>query len=393
MMNLQPRILLGPGPSEVSERVRQALAQPTIGHLDPQFCLLMDEVAELLRATFLTQNHLTMAVSAPGSAGMETCFGNLMEPGDRVLVCVNGLFGVRMLENVRRLGGEPIALEAEWGQQVAPDALSQVLGANPDVRLVAFVHAETSTGVCNDVRELGRIAREHECLSIADTVTSLAGVELRVDDWGLDAVYSGTQKCLSCVPGLSPLTISGAAVERIKGRHYPVSSWFLDLSLVMQYWDGEGGRTYHHTAPVNSVYALREALLQVREEGLENAWQRHRRHHAALVIGLEAMGLELLVSPVARLPQLNAVRVPEGVDEAGVRRYMLEHFSIEIGPGLGPLAGQIWRIGLMGSSCNQRNVLSCLSGLQQALQAQGHRAVDNPVESAGELYESYVQPE
>jgi alanine-glyoxylate transaminase/serine-glyoxylate transaminase/serine-pyruvate transaminase len=361
------RTLLGPGPSDVAPRVLEALGRPTIGHLDPEFVALMDEVKELLQYAFRTRNRLTMPVSAPGSAGMEACFVNLVEPGDSVVVCQNGVFGGRMRENVERCGGNAILVEEEWGRPVDPDRLRGALADHPEAKLVAFVHAETSTGVRSDAELLAAIAHEHGCLVIVDAVTSLGGIPLEVDGWNLDAVYSGSQKCLSCVPGLSPVTFSERAIERIRGRRHPIQSWFLDTNLVMGYW-GEGNtRAYHHTAPVNSVYALHEALLMLHEEGLENAWTRHRRHHEALVSGLEAMGLQMAVDEPWRLPQLNAVLVPGGVDEAEVRRQLLEEYDLEIGAGLGSLAGRVWRIGLMGHASSSRNVLRCLTALEAVL--------------------------
>ncbi|MCG5516587.1 MULTISPECIES: alanine--glyoxylate aminotransferase family protein [unclassified Ectothiorhodospira] len=362
------RTLMGPGPSDINPRVLAAMSRPIIGHLDPAFVGMMDQMKVLLQYAFQTENELTLPVSAPGSAGMETCFANLVEPGDEVVVCINGVFGMRMKENVIRCGGTPIVVEEEWGQPVDPQKLENTLASHPDARLVAFVHAETSTGVCSDVKTLSQVAHARNCLVIVDTVTGLGGSEVRVDDWGVDAIYSGTQKCLSCTPGLSPVSFSPRAVERIRNRKHPVQSWFLDLNLVMGYWgSGSGKRAYHHTAPINALYALHESLVLLREEGLEEAWARHRHHHEALKAGLEAMGLSLLVDEPHRLPQLNAVRVPDGVDEAAVRTQLLERYGLEIGAGLGPLAGKIWRIGLMGFGCNQKNVLLCLHALEAVL--------------------------
>ncbi len=365
------RTLMGPGPSDVSPRVLEALARPTIGHLDPRFVAMMDEVKGLLQYAFQTRNELTMPVSAPGSAGMETCFVNLVEPGDEVIVCINGVFGGRMKENVERCGGTAVVVEDEWGRAVDPDKVKAALAAHPQAKILAFVHAETSTGARSDAEALCRLAREHECLTIVDTVTSLGGIPVLVDQWGADAVYSGTQKCLSCVPGLSPVTFSDRARAAVERRKTPVQSWFLDLNLVLGYWGSGAKRTYHHTAPVNALYALHEALRLLREEGLEAAWARHERHHQALRAGLEAMGLELVVPAAERLPQLNAVRVPEGVDEAAVRAALLDEFDLEIGAGLGALAGKVWRIGLMGHSCNRRNVLLCLGALESVLGRMG----------------------
>ena len=361
------RTLMGPGPSDVHPRILSAMARPTIGHLDPQFVGLMDEIKGLLQYAFKTENSLTIPVSAPGSAGMETCFFNLVEPGDKVIVCQNGVFGGRMKENVIRSGGEAIMVMDDWGKPVDPDKLEQALKANPDAKVVAFVHAETSTGVQSDAKTLADIAHKHGCLVIADTVTSLGGSELRVDEWGLDAVYSGTQKCLSCAPGLSPVTFSEAAVERIKARKTPVQSWFLDLNLVMGYWGPNAKRAYHHTAPVNALYGLHEALVMLENEGLENAWARHQHNHLSLRAGLEAMGLGFLVDEASRLPQLNAVTIPEGVDEAAVRSRLLQDYDLEIGAGLGDLAGKVWRIGLMGHTSNVKNIIFCLGALDAVL--------------------------
>lgn len=361
------RTLMGPGPSDVSPRVLEALARPTIGHLDPRFVEMMEEVKGLLQYAFQTENTMTMPVSAPGSAGMESCFANLIEAGDKVVVCQNGVFGGRMKENVIRCGGEAVMVEDEWGTVVDPAKVEEALKANPDAKILAFVHAETSTGAQSDAATLCKLAQEYGCLSIVDAVTSLGGTPVKVDDWGADAIYSGTQKCLSCVPGLSPVSFSDKALAVIKGRKSPVQSWFLDLNLVMGYWGSGAQRTYHHTAPVNSLYALHESLRILKEEGLENAWARHEKNHQALKAGLEAMGIGFIVKDGDRLPQLNAVTVPEGVDEAAVRKALLDDFNLEIGAGLGTLAGKVWRIGLMGHASNQKNVLLCLSALEAVL--------------------------
>lgn len=369
MSSFQPprRLLLGPGPSDVPQRILDALARPTIGHLDPAFVGMMDELKVLLRKAFQTDNPLTIPVSAPGSAGMETCFVNLIEPGDTVIVCRNGVFGARMRENVLRVGATPVMVEDEFGRPVDPDKVDAALRANPGAKAVAFVHAETSTGVLSDAGTLCRLADGHGALSIVDAVTSLGGCEVDVDGWGADAIYSGSQKCLSAPPGLSPLSFSPRATAVVKARKMPVQSWFLDLSLVMDYWDGDGGRSYHHTAPVNMLYGLHESLLILHEEGLQAAWARHQTNHERLRDGLQQMGLELLVDARYRLPQLNAVVVPDDADEAGVRRTLLEKHSIEIGAGLGPLAGKIWRIGLMGASSRPEAVDRVLDALGQTL--------------------------
>lgn len=360
---------MGPGPSDVHPRVLAASAQPTIGHLDPEFITLMDDIKGLLRYAFQTENTLTLPLSAPGSAAMEAAFANLVEPGDKVIVCINGVFGMRMAENVRRMRGELVTIEDDWGTQVDPQKLREAVAAHPDAKVVAFVHAETSTGVCSDVETLCQIARDAGCLTIVDAVTALGGVELRVDAWGADVVYSGTQKCLSAPPGISLITFSNAAADAVQGRHTPVQSWFLDLSLLMAYWDGEGARTYHHTAPVNAMYGLHEALLMLHEEGLEQSWSRHRQMHEQLVSGLEPLGLSFVVDAAYRLPQLNVVAAPEGVNEADVRKQLLADYNLEIGAGLGVFAGKVWRIGLMGYAARRENVQLCVSGLQNALSA------------------------
>lgn len=361
------RTLMGPGPSDVHPRVLSALARPTIGHLDPAFVGMMEDVKRLLRYVFRTENELTIPVSAPGSAGMETCFVNLVEPGDTVVVCQNGAFGGRMKENVERCGAAPVMVENAWGEPIDLEAVEAALSSHPGTKVLAFVHAETSTGVCSDAAALCELARSHKCLTIVDAVTSVAGIPVEVDAWGADAVYAGTQKCLSCPPGLSPITLSDRAVEVIRARSSKVPSWFLDLNLVMGYWDGDGGRAYHHTAPINALYGLHEALLMVEEEGLENAWARHTRMHNALRAGLEAMGLEFQVDPEHRLPQLNAINVPDGVDEAEVRRRSLADYNLELGAGLGVLAGKVWRIGLMGQSAKTNNIFLCLNALETIL--------------------------
>jgi alanine-glyoxylate transaminase/serine-glyoxylate transaminase/serine-pyruvate transaminase len=361
------RTLMGPGPSDVNPRILEAMSRPTIGHLDPVFVDMMDEMKGMLRTAFQTKNELTMPVSAPGSAGMETCFVNLVEPGDKVIVCQNGVFGGRMKENVERCGGTAIMVEDTWGVAVDPDKVETALKANPDAKIVAFVHAETSTGAISDAKTLSALAHEHDCLVIADTVTSLGGSPLLVDDWNLDAVYSGTQKCLSCVPGLSPVTFNKRAVEIATTRKTRVQSWFMDLNLVLGYWGGGGKRAYHHTAPINTLYALHEALVILLEEGIENSWARHQKNHDALRAGFEAMGLQFVVPEGQRLPQLNAVSVPEGVDEAAVRSTLLKEYNLEIGAGLGAMAGKIWRVGLMGYASNPTNVLFCLGALDAVL--------------------------
>ena len=365
------RTLMGPGPSDVNPRILEALSRPTIGHLDPAFIQMMDEVKALLQYAFQTENELTLPVSAPGSAGMETAFANLLECGDKAIVCQNGVFGGRMKENVERCGAVAVMVQDDWGCAVDLNKVEDALKANPDAKLLAFVHAETSTGVRSDAKALCSLARQYDCLAVVDAVTSLAGIELKVDEWGIDAIYSGTQKCLSCVPGLSPVSFSERAAKVIRERKTPVQSWFLDLNLVMGYWGGSNKRAYHHTAPVNSLYALHESLVIVQEEGLEQSWQRHDRNHRALVAGIEALGLSFVVDAENRLPQLNLVRFPETVDDAAVRNTLLNDYSLEIGSGLGALAGKVWRIGLMGFASSQANVYLCLSALGNVLRQQG----------------------
>ena len=361
------RTLMGPGPSDVNPRILEAMSRPTIGHLDPVFVSMMGEMKVMLRYAFQTTNDLTMPVSAPGSAGMEMCFVNLVEPGDKVVVCQNGVFGGRMKENVERCGGTPIMVEDEWGVAVDPAKVEETLKANPDAKILAFVHAETSTGAISDAKALTEIAHQHDCLVIADTVTSLGGSPLMVDDWELDAVYSGTQKCLSCVPGLSPVTFSQRAIDVVTKRKTKVQSWFLDLNLILGYWGGGGKRAYHHTAPINTLYGLHEALVILQEEGIENSWARHQTNHKALRAGIEAMGLSFVVPEGQRLPQLNAVSIPDGVDEGAVRAALLSEYNLEIGAGLGAMAGKILRIGLMGFASNRTNVLFCLGALDAVL--------------------------
>ncbi|MCT8861389.1 alanine--glyoxylate aminotransferase family protein [Shewanella xiamenensis] len=362
------RILMGPGPSDVYPEVLAAQARPTVGHLDPLFVGMMDELKSLIQYAFQTKNEMTMAVSAPGSAGMETCFVNLVEPGEKVIVCRNGVFGERMRQNVERVGAIAVVVDNEWGTPVDPAAVEAALKANPDAKFLAFVHAETSTGALSDAKTLCALAKQYGCLSIVDAVTSLGGVELRVDEWRIDAIYSGSQKCLSCVPGLSPVSFSPAAVEKLKNRKTPVQSWFLDQSLVMAYWTSAGGkRSYHHTAPVNALYALHESLRLLAAEGLENAWKRHQDMHLVLRAGLEKLGLKFVVAEDSRLPQLNAIYIPEGVDDAAVRARLLKDYNLEIGAGLGALAGKAWRIGLMGFGARRENVALCLRALEEVL--------------------------
>jgi len=358
---------MGPGPSDVHPRILSAMARPTIGHLDPEFVRMMDEIKTMLKYAFQTENELTMPISAPGSAGMETCFANLVEKGDKVIVCINGVFGMRMQENVERMGGNAVIVSDDWGKAVSIDKVEAALKEHPDATLLAFVHAETSTGASSDVKTLCALAHQYDCLTIVDAVTSLGGSPLYVDDWGVDAIYSGTQKCLSCTPGLSPISMNEKALEKVRNRKEKVQSWFLDLNLVMGYW-GEGAkRTYHHTAPVNALYGLHEALVMLTDEGVGASWNRHTTMHQQLAEGLNDLGIQFVVDENDRLPQLNTVWIPEGVDDAKIRAELLNTYNIEIGAGLGALAGKVWRIGLMGYSARADNVMFFLSALKKVL--------------------------
>ena len=386
MPSFQPplRTLMGPGPSDVHPRVLAAMARPTIGHLDPAFVDLMDDIKALLRRAFRTDNEVTFPVSGPGSVGMEACFVNLIEPGDTVIVCRNGVFGGRMKENVERCGGTAVLVDDPWTRAVDPQRVEDAFKANPQAKVLAFVMAETSTGALSDARTLVDIAHRHGALAIVDAVTALGGVELDVDAWHIDAVYSSTQKCLSCPPGLAPVSFGEQALAKGRARKTPVQSWFLDLNLVLGYWAGEGRRSYHHTAPINALYGLHEALVMLHEEGLETAWARHALHHRALRAGVEALGLELLGVDGERLPQLNVIGIPPGVDDARVRQTLLKDFDLEIGAGLGEFVGKAWRVGLMGQSASRRHVLTCLVALASALAAQG-RSVDREAALAAAL--------
>ena len=375
------RTLMGPGPTEIHPRVLTTMSQPAIGYLDPVFVEMMEELKALLRYVYQTKNPLTFPVSGPGSVGMEYCFVNLVAPGDKVIVCRNGVFGGRMIENVERMGGIAVVVEDKWGEPVDPNKLEDALKKNRDARIVAFVHAETSTGVQSDARTLVEVAHRHDALTIVDAVTSLGGSPVLVDEWDIDAIYSASQKCISCTPGLSPVSFSERVVEYVKARKDKIHSWFMDMNLLLGYW-GATTRTYHHTAPTNSLFGLHEALLLLYEEGIENCWARHQRHHVALKAGLEAMGLRFLVKPEHQLPQMNAVLCPEGVDEAKVRRTLLTEFNLEIGAGLGPLAGKIWRFGLLGYSCRPDNVMLCLSALGSVLEDMGYAVHVGDAEAA-----------
>ncbi|MBT8451583.1 MAG: alanine--glyoxylate aminotransferase family protein [Deltaproteobacteria bacterium] len=358
------RVLMGPGPSDVPSRVLEALARPTIGHLDPVFLQALDETQAMLREVFGTANALTLPMSATGSAGMETCFVNLLEPGDHALICRHGVFGGRMAEVARRCGAEVTLVDAPWGQAIDPDDVAKAAKSRA-FKVLAIVHAETSTGVLQDLSPFRAIADSCGALLLVDTVTSLAGVPVDVDRMGIDAVYSGTQKCLSCPPGLSPVSFSERARHVLSTRDTPVQSWYLDLNLIGQYFGGE--RVYHHTAPVNMIFALHEALRLVLEEGLTARYARHRQQAEALRQGLEALGLELPVAPTDRLPPLTLVRIPDGVDDRAVRAKLLADHGLEIGGGLGDFKGKAWRIGLMGASATPRHVELCLGALREAL--------------------------
>lgn len=364
-LNTSQRILMGPGPSDAHPRVLQAMATPLIGHLDPEFIEIMDEVKSMVQQTFQTENYLTFVVSAPGSAGMETCLVNLLEPGDEALICIHGVFGGRMAEIADRCGAKVIKVEAPWGEPIDPEQVRQAL-ENCTPKIVAIVHAETSTGVLQPLEEISRMAHDAGALFVVDAVTSYCGVPLKVDEWGIDAIYSGTQKCLSAPPGLSPVSFNDKAMQALENRKTKVQSWFLDLSLVKNYWGG-AKRAYHHTAPVSAIFALREALRIVLEEGLEKRIERHRRNHELLATKLASLGMEFLVDPDYRLPNLNAVRIPDGVDDVMVRNRLLNEYNIEIGGGLGKFAGKVWRIGLMGESSTHNHVNMLVSALQEIM--------------------------
>ena len=378
------RVLMGPGPSDVPARVLQAMSAPCIGHLDPAFLAVMNETQELLRHLMQTGNAMTIPVSGTGSAGMEAAFVNLVECGDQVAICVNGVFGLRMCDLASRLGAEVIRIDAPWGRAVDPEAAQKALqDKNP--KLLAVVHAETSTGACSDLNALSAVARDRQALFLVDMVTSLGGMEVNVDQTGIDAAYSGTQKCLSCPPGLSPVTFGPKAVEVIQNRKQPVSSWYLDMNMVGNYWGSD--RKYHHTAPINMIYGLREALRIIAEEGLQDRWARHATNHKALVAGLEAMGLSMVVPEAERLPMLNAVWIPDGADDARVRSTLLKRYDLEIGGGLGDFAGKVWRVGLMGHAACQRNVLLFLAALETTLASEGVSVSTGALEAASQVYD------
>jgi alanine-glyoxylate transaminase/serine-glyoxylate transaminase/serine-pyruvate transaminase len=363
--DIQPRLLMGPGPSDVHPHVLAALSRPTIGHLDPQFLSVLNDIREMLQAVFQTRNPLTLAVSGTGSAGMETCVVNLIEPGDPMLVCVAGVFGARMKDVAERAGARVTAIEVPWGRVFTADQVRAAIDERGPFKVVGIVHAETSTGAAQPIEPISQAVHDAGALLLVDTVTSLAGMEVDVDGWRIDACYSGTQKCLSCPPGLAPVTFSASAVEAMAQRKTKVRSWYLDMNLVRQYWGSE--RLYHHTAPINMNYALHEALRIVLEEGLAARWRRHRGQHLALKAGLEALGLRYLADPDHLLPMLNAVATPEGVDEAATRKRLLDEYAIEIGAGLGEYKGKAWRVGLMGESATPRHVETLLRTLKRLI--------------------------
>ncbi len=365
------RILMGPGPSNIHPRVQMAMMAPMVGHLDPYFITVMDDTVKMLRTVFRTENKLTFPISGTGSAGMEAGFINFLEPGDVAVIGVNGFFSARMVENAVRCGARVVEVPADWGSIVDPADMEAALKAEKKVKMVAVVHAETSTGVLQPLREISKLAKEHDALFLVDTVTSLGGAELAIDDWGIDISYSGSQKCLGCPPGMAPFTVNKKALDIVIARNTKVPSWYLDLSLLSTYWTND--RFYHHTAPISMVYAMYESLRLVLEEGLEERIKRHNLHGDALKTGLEAMGLELHAQEGHRLSMLTTVRIPSGVDDAAVRKGLLNGFNLEIGGGLGPLKGQVWRIGLMGFSSNPENILLVLASLEKMLTIEGYK--------------------
>lgn len=366
-LNPRERLLMGPGPSTVPDRILRALASPTVGHMDPQYIGYMDETCQAMRQVFQTKNALTFPVSGTGMAGMEAVIVNLVEPGDEVIVCINGVFGGRMKDNMSRAGAVVHSIEVPWGETFTDEHIAEAVGKHPKATMLGIVQAETSTGAHQPIQSLSKIVHDAGMMLAVDAVTSLSGHELKVDEWQIDAIYSGTQKCLSCPPGLSPVSFSPRALERIEARKVPVQSWYLDVTMLKNYYAGKGGRAYHHTAPINMVYALREALAIVLEEGLENRIARHREMHELLRTGLESLGLCYI--PKNSLCTLNCVALPPGVDDAAVRKRLLDEFDIEIGGGLGVFAGKAWRIGLMGHTATARNVTTLLAALKECLAA------------------------
>ena len=366
-LNPTQRVLMGPGPSDVSMRVLRALAAPTLGHLDPEYLTIMDETRQMLRQVFQTKNEMTIAISGTGSAGMEACVCNLIEPGDEMIVCVNGVFGGRMKDVAQRYGATVHTIEAEWGRGIDPQQVSEAFQQHPHTKVFGIVHAETSTGEQQPLEEISQLVHDHGALFLVDAVTSLGGIDIPIDGLRVDACYSGTQKCLGCPPGLAPVTFSPRALEVLDQRKSKVTSWYLDMTMLRNYWGSD--RVYHHTAPINMTYALREALQMVLEEGLAARIARHQRNHLMLRAGLEAMGLSYV--PQHSLTTLNAVHVPEGVDDLAVRKRLLHDYNIEIGAGLGPFKGKAWRVGLMGSSSTEQNVMLFLAALGNILRDGG----------------------
>jgi len=379
------KLLMGPGPSTVDPRVLRAMSEPAMGYLDEDFLSILAETQDLLRYVFQTKNKLTLAVSGTGTAGMETALANLIEPGDRVLICVNGFFGNRMVEISRRYGADVSTVLAPMGEPIDPENLGRELKHIGKVKLIGVVHAETSTGVLQPLEEIVKLAHEHDAFVVVDAVTSLGGVEVPTDKLGLDVVYSGTQKCLSCPPGLAPITLREETANYLRKRSKEIGSFYFDLSIIEEYWDG--GKTYHHTPSMNLIYALNEGLRMIVEEGIENRWKRHKINAMALSRGLEAMGLELLVKPEYRLPPLTTVKVPEGINEREVRKRLMAEYRIEIGAGLGELKGKVWRIGLMGSTSVRKNVILFLSAFGQILRSMGFKAhLEDAIDAATEVF-------
>jgi len=368
-LNPPLRTLLGPGPSDIHPRVLDAIGKPTVGHLDPYYLQVMNDLQEMLRGLFRTQNEMTMAISATGSAGMETTIVNLVEPGDSVLICINGVFGMRMADVAERAGAQVTKLERPWGEVFQADELAEAIKACRP-KIVGIVMAETSTGAWQPIEEISRVVHEHDALLLVDAVTSLGGVPVEVDAWDIDAIYSGSQKCLSCPPGLAPVSFGPRAMEIIQNRTHKVQSWYLDVSMLANYWGTT--RAYHHTAPINMTYALYEALRIIHEEGLDACHERHARNHQALKAGLAALDIRYSAEEGYQLPMLNAVHIPDGIDDGNTRKQLLERFNIEIGGGLGAFQGKVWRIGLMGYASRQENVLSFLEALETLLAEQGH---------------------
>jgi len=383
-LNPEKRILLGPGPSDVPPQVLKAMSTPLIGHLDPQYLQIMDETREMLKEIFKTKNEFTIAMPGTGSAGMETCLVNLLEPGDKALICISGVFGERMADIASRCGAEVHIVECEWGEVIEPKQVKKALEKIGKVKVVALVHAETSTGACQPIEEISRIIKQSGALFVLDTVTSLGGIPVEIDSWKVDAVYSGSQKCLSCPPGLSPVSFSEEAFLTINKRKTKCQSWYLDVNMLRNYWGRQ--RFYHHTAPISMSYALRESLRLVLEEGLEKRFRRHKINSLALVAGLEAMGLKMIVKKENRLPELNSVYIPENVDDVKIRLALLDKYGIEIGGGLGKFKGRAWRIGLMGYSSRRENVMLFLSALEDVLSLYGYKIKERGTSAAAEIY-------